>query len=60
MNEPVIHLIEILNLKHSKRWINFVEIFKAMGSVEKLNSVLVIMRRDNIILICSAQSIRNS
>ena len=22
MNEPVIHLIKVLDLKHSKRWIN--------------------------------------
>ena len=48
MNEPIIHLIEILNLKHSKRWIDFVEIFEAMGFVEELNSVLILMSRDNI------------
>ena len=39
MNKPVIHLIEMLDLKHSKRWIDLVEIFEAMSSVEKLNSV---------------------
>ena len=48
MNQPVIHLIEILNLKHCKRWINPVQISKAVGSVEELSSVLIIMRRDNI------------
>ena len=48
MDEPIIHLIEILNLKHSKRWIDFVEIFEAMSSVEELNSVLIIMSRDKI------------
>ena len=48
MNEPVIHLIEILDLKHSKSWINLVEIFESTGSVEKLSSVLIIMSRDKI------------
>ena len=48
MNQPVIHLIEILDLKHSKRWINSIQISKAMGSVEKLSSILIIMGRDNI------------
>ena len=38
----------MLNLKHSKRWINSVQISKATGSVEKLSSVLIIMRMDNI------------
>ena len=38
----------MLNLKHSKRWINFVQIFEATGSVEKLGSVLIVMSRDNI------------
>ena len=48
MNKPVIHLIEMLDLEHSKRWIDFVEIFEAMSSVEKLNSVLIVMSRDKI------------
>ena len=48
MNKPVIQLIEILNLKHSKRWINLVQILEATGSVEKHGSVLIIMSRDNI------------
>ena len=48
MNQSVIHLIEILNLKHCKRWIDPVQISKAMGSVEELSSVLIITRRDNI------------
>ena len=38
----------MLNLKHSKGWICSVQISKAARSVEKLNSVLIIMRRDNI------------
>ena len=48
MNQQVIHLIEILNSKHSKRWINSVQISKAVSSVEKLSSVLIIMRGNNI------------
>ena len=48
MNQPIIHLIEISILKHCKRWINPVQISKAMGSVEEVSSVLIIMRRDNI------------
>ena len=48
MKQPVIHLIEILNLKHCKTWINPVQISKAMGSVEELSSVLITMRRDSI------------
>ena len=48
MDKPVIHLIKILNLEHSKRWINSVQISKAMGSVEKFSSVLIIMKRDKI------------
>ena len=48
MNQQVIHLTEILNLKHCKRWINPVQISKAMSSVEELSSVLIIMRRDNV------------
>ena len=48
MNQPVIHLVEILNLKHCKRWIDPVQISKAMGSVEELSSVLIITRRDDI------------
>ena len=48
MNQLIIHSIEILNLKHCKRWINPVQISKAMGSVEELRSVLIITRRDNI------------
>ena len=48
MNKSVIHLIKILDLKHSKRWINSVQISKATGSVEKLSSVLIIMRRHKI------------
>ena len=38
----------MLNLKNSKRWINSAQISKAVSSVEKLSSVLIIMRRDNI------------
>ena len=48
MNESVIQLIEILNLKHSKGWINLVEIFEATGCVEKHGPVLIIISRDNI------------
>ena len=48
MNKPVIHLIEMLDLKHNKRWIDFVEIFEATGSVENLNSVFIVMSRDKI------------
>ena len=38
----------MLDLKHSKRWIDFVEILEAMSSVEKFNSVLIFMSRDKI------------
>ena len=48
MNQLVIHLVEILNLKHCKRWIDPVQISKAVSSVEKLSSVLIIVRRNNI------------
>ena len=39
---------EILDLKHSERWINLVQIFDATGFVEKLDPVLIIMSRDKI------------
>ena len=48
MDKSGIQLIEILNLKHSKRWINLVQVLEATGSVEKHSSVLIIMGRDNI------------
>ena len=48
MNESVIQLIEILDLEHSKRWINLVQILEATCSVEKHSSVLIIMSRNNI------------
>ena len=35
MDKPVIQLIGVLDLKHSKRWINLVYIFEATGSIEK-------------------------
>ena len=35
MNESLIRLIEILSLRHSKRWINLIQILEATGSVEK-------------------------
>ena len=48
MNKSAIWLIEILDLKHSKMWINLVQILKATGSVEKHGSVLIVMSRNNI------------
>ena len=48
MNQLVVHLVEILNLKHRKRWIDPVQISKAVSSVEELSSVLILTRRDNI------------
>ena len=44
----IIHLIQMLNLKHGKRWIKPVQISKAVSSIEELSSVLVLMRRDNV------------
>ena len=44
----MIHLIKILNLKHSKRWIKSVQISKAVSSIEEFSSVLILMRRDNV------------
>ena len=44
----MIHLIKMLNLKHSKRWIKSVQIPKAMSSIEEFSSVLILMRRDNV------------
>ena len=44
----MIHLIKVLNLKHSKRWIKPVQISKAVSSIEELSSVLILTRRNNI------------
>ena len=38
----------MLNLKHGKRWIKPVQISKAVGSIEELSSVFILMRRDNV------------
>ena len=38
----------MLNLKHSKRWIEPVQISEAVSSIEELSPVLILMRRDNI------------
>ena len=38
----------MLNLKHSNRWIKPVQISKAVNSIEKLSSVLTLMRRANV------------
>ena len=43
-----IHSTKLLNLKHSKRWIKPVQIFKAVSSIEELSFVLVLTRRDNV------------
>ena len=40
--------MKMLSLKHRKRWIKPVQILKALNSIEKLSSVLIIMRRDNV------------
>ena len=44
----MIHLIKMLNLKHSKRWIKSVQISKTVSSVEEFSPVLILMRRDNV------------
>ena len=37
-----------LNSKHSKRWIKPVQIFKTVSSIEELDSILILTRRDNV------------
>ena len=63
MNESVIQLIEILSLEHSERWINLVWILETTGSVEKHDSIFIIMSQKNSkqsLPIYSTQSIRHS
>ena len=43
-----IHSTKRLNLKHSKRWIEPVQIFKTVSSIEELGSILILTRRDNV------------
>ena len=43
-----IHSTKRLNLKHSKRWIEPVQIFKTVSSIEELSSILILTRRDNV------------
>ena len=43
-----IHSTKRLNLKHSKRWIKPVQIFKTVSSIEELSSILILMRWDNV------------
>ena len=38
----------MLSLEHSKRWIKPVQISKAVSSIEELNSVLILTRRDSV------------
>ena len=38
----------MLNLKHRKRWIKPVQIFKAVSPIEELSFVLILTRRDNV------------
>ena len=45
LNNP---LNKNVNLKHSERWIKPVQISKAVSSIEKLSSVFILMRRDNV------------
>ena len=44
----MIHLIKILNLKHSKRWIKSIQVSKTVSSAEEFSPVLILMRRDNV------------
>ena len=39
---------ERVNLKYDKRWIEPVQISKAVSSIEELSSVLILMRSDNV------------
>ena len=43
-----IHSTKRLNLKHSKRWIKPVQIFKTVSSIEELGSILILTRWDNV------------
>ena len=43
-----IHSTKRLNLKHGKRWIKPVQIFKTVSSIEELSSFLILTRWDNV------------
>ena len=46
-NKLVNQLIQVLGLNYSKGWINPILIFKTTGSIEKHNSVFIILSQKN-------------